>query len=135
MFSLLREMPKKGSLRESVLLLYVLKREENEYMRDLALAQIQISKSKGAELFNEYRRAMFPWIETAKKRDEDTHKELLKKIVQAGPLAIRPMGLGKPMRSRLVQRVERPELTPEQLKEKRAKQDELYRKLGKIVPI
>ncbi len=130
-----RETPKKGSLRESVLLLYVLKKEEIEYTRDLALAQIQISKDKGVEIFNEYRKAMFPWVDTAQKREETNHKKILEQIVKAGPLSIRPlqMGGGK-MRSRLIQRKEVREQQPaseEQLKQ----QNELYKKLGNMIPV
>ncbi len=130
-----RETPKKGSLRESVLLLYCLKREEIEYTRDLALAQIQISKDKGVEAFNEYRKAMFPWVDTAQKREEDTHKQLLEKIVKAGPPSISPMKMGGgKMRSRLVQRKEVSEnkvVTEEQ----RKKQNELYKQLGSMIPV
>lgn len=117
-----------------MLLLYVLKREEIEYTRDLALAQIQISKDKGVEVFNEYRKAMFPWVDTAQKREETNHKKILEQIVKAGPLSIKPlqMGGGK-MRSRLVQRKEVREqpTSEEQLKQ----QNELYKKLGSMIPV
>lgn len=130
-----RETPKKGSLRESVLLLYCLKREEIEYTRDLALAQIQISKEKGVEAFNDYRKVMFPWVDTAQKREEDTHKKLLEQLVKAGPLSITPMksASGK-IRSRLVQRKEASEKKPN-TEEQRKKQNELYKQLGNMIPV
>jgi hypothetical protein len=111
------------------MLLYVLKREEREYMRDLALAQIQLNKDKGAERFNEFRRLMFPWIETAKKRDEDEHKKILKEVVSRGPLVVRAAGQQR-LKSRLVQRVERqdPKVTRDQ-------QNALYSRLGKSIPV
>lgn len=130
MFSSLREPPKKGSLRESVLLLYCLKKEEIEYTRDLALAQIQLSKEKGAEFFNDYRKAMFPWIDTAKKRDEDSHKKLLEQIVKNGPLSVRPLHMPQ-AKSRLVHRKEKVKTT----EDKRRDQNELYKKLGKSIPV
>ncbi len=99
-------------------------------MRDLALAQIQISKDKGVEFFNAYQKAMFPWVETGKARIEDQHKQILERAVKNGPLSIRPLNM-KPMKSRLVQRVEKKQATAEQ----RRKQDELYKKLGKSVPV
>lgn len=135
MFSALREPPPKGSLRESVLLLYVLKKEEIQYMRDLAVAQILVSKEKGAEVFDKYTKTMFPWTEVAKTREEDQHKKILEQIVRAGPLTVRPMQEMK-SKSRLVQKKEAKSastsspMTPEQKK----KQNEFYRKLGKTIP-
>jgi hypothetical protein len=131
LFASLREPPRKGSLRESVLLLYCLKKEDIMYMRDLALAQIQVSKEKGAEAFNEYRKVMFPWVETAVKRDDIQHKELLERIVKAGPLSVRPME-EKKVRSRLITHKE---VKGPMTEEQRAKQNELYSKLGKTIPI
>lgn len=133
MFSTLREPPQKGSLRESILLLYVLKKEEIEYTRDLALAQVQVDKDKGIERFNEYRKVMFPWIETAKKRDDDAHKKLLADVVKQGPIVVRAVQQQK-FRSRLVQRVEKGQ-TPKATREVLAQQDALYRRLGKTVPV
>ncbi len=129
MFSTLREPPVKGSLRESVLLLYCIKKEEIQYIRDLALAQIQVAKDRGIEFFDDYRKKMFPWIETAKGREKDQHTKLLEQIVKAGPLVVRPLGMPK-AKSRLVERKER-SLTPEQKKSR----EELYKKLGKSIPV
>lgn len=133
LYATLREVPRKGSLRESVLLLFVLKKEEIEYARDLALAQIQLDKDKGLERFNEYRKAAFPWVETAKKRDEDAHKKLLAQVVKQGPIVVRAMHQQK-FRSRLVQRVEKSQ-APKATREVLQQQDALYRKLGRAVPV
>lgn len=122
-----------GSLQESVLLRYVLKKEDIEYSRDLALAQIQIDKETGLERFNEYRKTMFPWVETAKKRDENAHKKMLAEVVKAGPLSITATHHQK-FKSRLVTRVERNQ-TPQQAQETRRQQDALYRRLGKTIPV
>ena len=111
------------------MLLYVLKREEREYMRDLSLAQIQLNKDKGAERFNEFRKLMFPWIETAKARDDDEHKRVLKEVIGRGPLVVKATSQQR-VKSRLVQRVDgqRQQLTKEQ-------QNELYKRLGKSIPV
>lgn len=133
LFATLREVPRKGSLRESVLLLYVLKKEEIEYARDLAMAQVQLDKDKGLERFNEYRKVMFPWVETAKKRDDDFHKKLLAEVVKRGPLTVTAVQQ-KTYRSRLVQRVDRATIE-KNAKESLQQQDALYKRLGKIVPV
>jgi hypothetical protein len=125
----LREPPPKGSLRESVLLLYLLKKEEQEYSRDLALVQVQVDKDKGIERFNEYRKTMFPWIESAQAREKDIHAQILQRMVKEGPLTVRPMPT-RGYKSRLVKKVEEKKLTVEQ----RRKQDILLKKLGKAIP-
>ena len=133
LFATLREPPQKGTLRESVLLLYVLKKEEIEYARDLALAQIQLDKDKGLERFNEYRKTMFPWVETAKKRDEDFHRKLLADVVKQGPLFVQATHTPK-FKSRLVQRIEK-DKTPKVTREVLQKQNEIYKRLGKTIPV
>lgn len=100
-------------------------------MRDLAFAQVQVSKDKGVEVFNEYRKAMFPWIDTAQKRDEGQHKQILEQFVKSGPMTVRPLQ-EKKLKSRLIQRKEiKGPLTEDQKK----KQNELYKKLGKTIPV
>jgi len=113
--------------------MYVIKREDIAYARDIAMAQLQVSKDKGIEYFNDYRKTMFPWVEAAKARDEDQHKKLLEKLVKAGPLAIRPLNV-KPATSRLVKRKEQRE-TKETEQQRRDRQNALYKKLGSIVPV
>lgn len=105
-------------------------------MRDLAMAQIQVAKDKGVELFNEYRKAMFPWVDTATKREETNHKKILEQFVNAGPIGVRPLQ-EKRLRSRLIQRKEQSQepVTEEQKRERKRKQDELYAKLGKTIPL
>lgn len=98
-------------------------------MRDLALAQMQITKDKGIDFFNDYRKAMFPWIETAKVREGDQQRKLLEHVVKMGPLSVKSMGT-KPLKSRLVRQIDR-KLTEEQ----RRGQNELYKRLGKSLPI
>lgn len=107
----------------------MLRKEQITYSRDLALAQIQIDKDKGLERFQEYRKEMFPWVETAKKRDEDAHKKILAEVVKKGPLVVSKVGT-KSVRSRLVQRVDRKNVSKELLQQQNA----LYKRLGKTIP-
>jgi hypothetical protein len=126
MFSMLKQPPKKGSLQESVLLLYVLKLEEREYMRDLALAQVMVDKDAGIKKFEEYRKVMFPWIETAKARTDDQFRQMLMKEVSRGPLSVRPFGqvqsrLRKQMASNRIQ-------SPAE----RKRQEDLFKGVGSL---
>lgn len=112
-----------------MLLLYCLKKEEREYTRDLALVQMQIDKDKGVERFNDYRKTMFPWIDTAQKREKDIHSEALQRMVKEGPLVVTATHQ-KPFRSRLVKRFEdKQQASPAQ----RRKQDAVLKKLGKAI--
>lgn len=93
------------------------------------MAQIQIDKEKGLEQFEKYRKKMFPWVDTAKKREKDVHQRVLLDAVKAGPMVVTPIQQPK-ARSRLVQRreVEKPPV----LNKKRL--DGIYSQLGKVVP-
>ena len=77
LFSTLREPPRPGSLRESLLILYVLKKEQIEHARLRTLAQALVDKEKAVEVFQEYQKTAFPWIATQKRRDKEEHVRLL----------------------------------------------------------
>jgi hypothetical protein len=114
-------------------MLYVLKKERVEHARLRALAQAIIAKEKGKEVFDEYMKVAFPWHETQKKRDTSEHIRILKAEVEKGNLSIKPLWQGKEkMRSRLktkvVDRTEGQAKTPAQM-------NDLYGKLGKLVPV
>jgi hypothetical protein len=100
----LREPPRWRSPRASVLQFYFLKKEEIEFKKELALAQLQIDQKQGTERFEEYRKEAFPWIEAAKKRVDSYHAQKLVEAIKAGPLAIRPLG-GMRVHSRTARRV------------------------------
>jgi len=102
-------------------------------MRDLAMAQIQISPDKGVEVFHSYQKAMFPWIDATKGNVENHHKKLLEQAVKMGPLSIKPVGT-KPMKSRLVQQRQKKQ-TAAEAAQQRQKQDALYKRLGKVIPV
>lgn len=131
----LREPPPKGSLQESLLILLVLKKEHIEHARLRTLAQAIINKEKGPEVFEEYRKTAFPWVETQKKRDQQDHVRILAEEVKRGALGIRALWGDESktkVRSRLKTRVVETEdvghkRTPEELRQ-------LYSKLGSVVP-
>jgi hypothetical protein len=112
-------------------MLYVLKKEQIEHARLRALAQSIIAKEKGKEVFDEYMKVAFPWLETQKRRDTEEHVRILMDEVKKGGLGIKPLWQGQDkMRSRLKTKVvERTASakTPMQ-------QSKLYEKLGKVVP-
>jgi hypothetical protein len=114
-------------------MLFVLKKELVEHARLRALAQAIIAKEKGKEVFDDYMKVAFPWLETQKNRDKDDHVRILMEEVKKGSLSIKPLWQDKPMRSRLktlvVDRGEAPK------PKSREEQNKLYAKLGKIVPV
>lgn len=123
----LREPPPKGSLRESVLILYVLQKDLVEHAKFRALAQLLVDKDKGMEAFDEYRKVHFPWLETQKKKDKDVHVERLMREIKSGGLMIRPLGDTR-VKSRLKSKLSPPSMGT-------TAADRLYKKLGMSIPI
>lgn len=123
---MLREPPAKGSLRESILLLYVMKLQEIMYTRDLALAQLIVDRTN-TEKFKTYQRSMFPWIETAETRDKMAHLKALMDDIKKGPLTVTPM-VEKKAQSRLAKKVSRQDYDDAA----RRRQDNVYKKLGSM---
>lgn len=76
-------------------------------MRDLAHAQLTIDQKEGLTRFIEFQKAMFPWMETAQKREKSSHAEALKREIMKGPLVVSAQGGGE-VRRRTVKRVTRP---------------------------
>jgi hypothetical protein len=132
LFASLREPPPRGSPQESILMLYVLKKEQVEHARLRALAQAIIAKEKGKEVFEDYMKIAFPWLETQKQRDKNDHVQILLEEVKKGGLSIKPLWQEQKMRSRLkmkvVEKVAAPQKTREEL-------NQLYSKLGKVIPV
>lgn len=125
MFQTLREPPLKGSLRESILLLYVLKQQNITFLRDLALAQVIVNKKY--DVFEDLQKEMFPWMETAKKRDRVDHIKHLMEEVKRGPLTVSASAVPT-MKSRLSKQVKRVQLTESD----KRKQNDLYKKMGSM---
>jgi hypothetical protein len=113
-------------------MLFVLKKEQIEHARLRALAQAVISKDKGKEAFDEYMKVAFPWLATTKRREKDDHLKVLFAEVKKGGLSIKPLWEEK-MRSRLKHRVVERDAPPPP--KTRDEMNQLYAKLGKIVPV
>ena len=96
----LREPPKAGSLRELVLRLLITLKEEAEYLKWRALAMLLLDHSKGAEAFDAYTKAAFPYMEQEKSKQQEDILAALRREVSLGPLAIKKVGVPK-VRSRL----------------------------------
>jgi hypothetical protein len=120
-------------------MLYVLKKEQIEHARLRALAQAIIAKEKGKEVFDEYMKVAFPWLETQKKRDTSEHIRILKNEVEKGNLGIKPLWQGKDkMRSRLKTKVAARAEERTRAGDKTKSPEEmnrLYQKLGRVVPV
>jgi hypothetical protein len=116
-------------------MLYVLKKEQIEHARLRALALAIISKDKGKEVFDDYMKVAFPWLETQKMRDRGDHVRILLDEVKKGGLSIRPLWQETKMRSRLRTVVVNRDPKPENTAASNASKNELYSKLGRIVPV
>jgi hypothetical protein len=133
MFASLREPPPRGSPQESILMRFVLKKEEVEHARLRALAQAIIEKDKGKEVFDDYMKVAFPWLENQKGRDADVHRRILMDEVKRGGLAIKPLWEDTKMRSRLKTKVV--ERSAPAREKSPAEMNRLYAKLGKVIPV
>jgi hypothetical protein len=112
-------------------MLYVLKKEQIEHARLRALAQAIIAKEKGKEVFEEYMKVAFPWLENQKRRDKDDHMRLLMEEVKRGGMHIKPL-----QEVRAKSRMRTKIVSTEGSKQRpRAERDRLYSKLGKAIPI
>lgn len=123
MYQLLREPPEKGSLRESVLLLYVMKQQQITFLRDLALAQVIVNQKY--DVFEDYQKEMFPWLETAKKRDRVDHIKKLMEEVKRGPISVSASPVPS-VKSRLNSKVKKVVMSDALRKQ----QNDLYKKMG-----
>jgi hypothetical protein len=116
-------------------MLYVLKKEQVEHARLRALAQAIIEKDKGKEVFEEYMKVAFPWLETQKEREKEDHVRILMNEVKQGGLTVQPLWQEQRMRSRLKTLVVEREAAPTRPRT-REELNKLYAGLGgKVVPI
>jgi hypothetical protein len=129
MLAALRELPPRGSLRESILILYSMKQEEIAHAKMFVTIQTMLDKEKAAEAFESYKRSAFPWIESIKNKDRASQVAQLMDEVKQGPLSVKPLWQS-PIKSRLKQKVAPVPATAEQKKAG----DELFKKIGKVVP-
>lgn len=132
---MLREPPPRGSPRESLLLLYVLKKDHVEYAKFRALAQAMVNKEKGPEAFDEFRKTAFPWVETQQKRDRESHIKLLTDEIKKGSLSIKPLWeQTKSIRSRLKTRVVESESPSDGQRNSNVDMKKINARLGAVIP-
>lgn len=120
--------PKKGSLRESALILLLMRLEDIEHAKFRAQAQIFMDEKKGIEAFEEYMKIAFPYLESVKRRDKADHIKALESWVKKGPMKITPL-LAPKMQSRMKHKV----VAADKKWDPKAS-DRLYQKLRKTVP-
>jgi len=117
---------------------YVLKKDLIEHARLRALATSIINKEKAAEVFDEYRKEAFPWVETQQKRDRDATVKILNEEVKSGVLGIKPLweaNAQSKVRSRLKTKVMESDgkpLVPTASADP-AKMRSIYSKLGSVM--
>ena len=117
-------------------MLLILKKEQIEYERLRVLAQAMVNKEKGPEVFEEFKKKAFPWIETQKNRDRQSHIKILEEEIKRGVLGVRPLWENnRQIRSRLKTKVIDASEQQEQAR-RRSTADErkIYSKMGSLVP-
>jgi len=112
----------------------VLKREQIAYAKDRALVQALIVKEKGPEAFEEFRKLAFPWVETQKGRDRESHIRILQEEIKKGVLTVTPVdGPKKAIKSRLRTRAAESE-SPSDGQRRGIDMKKINVKLGSVVP-
>lgn len=127
----MREPPKRGSVRELVLSLLVLKKQQIEHARMRALAQILLDKEKGPDVFNDYMKLAFPWVDQNKKKDDEEKKKALFEEIKRGGLSVAPIvdvNVKSRLRTKIVQgkQLSKEEWMP--------KANRVLNKIGPLVP-
>lgn len=128
LLSTLKEPPKFGSVRETVLIMFTLMQERGDHARLRAVVQSVVDKDKGVEAFEDYMKVAFPWIETAKGRERMDYMNKLMHEIKRGPLGVTPMAMPRAS-SRLKGRIEKNNAPPD-----RAAMNRLHEKLAKRAP-
>lgn len=70
------------------------------------ILQTMLKKDAGPEAFQQYMKIAFPWIETAKKRDQQDAVKFLQEEIKRGPLVITPQNNDR--RGRYQSRLKKP---------------------------
>lgn len=97
----LREPPPRGSVRESVLRLFIMQREEAEHAKFRALAQLLVDKDAGVKAFEEYFDTAFPYIKKEMQKQDMSLAKMLQREVERGALAVSRTNSDRKVRSRL----------------------------------
>lgn len=109
----------------------MLKKEQIEHARLRALAQAIVSKEKGKEVFDDYMKTAFPWLEKQKKRDHGDIIQALNSEVARGKLGIKPLWQAKTQGRHKTRTVEKAAPSSPEERERRGT---FYTKLGKLIP-
>lgn len=121
--------PPRGSLQEWVLILVLDRLETVEHARFRALSQIMLTagvdsseaREAGVKAFDDYMKVAFPGLESKKKKREDVTKQMLKQWISQGPLKVTPSAQMRPVRSKMVHRVNEVD---------KGRMNSMYRRLG-----
>ena len=82
--------PRPGSLQEALCILIQRYRQEQRYYKTLASMHAEGSEGR-QEMFDSYKRSMYPYIEFTGRQYRDQTQELLEKAYKQGPFVITPM--------------------------------------------
>lgn len=126
----MKELPEKGSLRESILIHLWLQKEQMENAQTFALLQTLIDKDKGIEAYEAYKKVRFPWIESSKEADKVKQLQRLEQEIRKGALSITPM---RDDRARVRSRLKAKVIAVDE--KRRAQLDKVYQQMGKVVPV
>lgn len=86
LYDKLGRVPEPGSLQEAVMMLVFRAREEYSTLH--VMASLTGSMEQRTELFDEYKRARFPFVEAEKVRKEEVIQNILKNAFEGGPMVI-----------------------------------------------
>lgn len=110
-------------------MLLLMKMESIEHARFRALAQIFVDKDKAVEVFEEYMKIAFPYLEATKRRGKEEAFKALESWVKQGPLGVTPIPMPK-IRSKLKERI----VSRDNRTRSRKEVNELYKKMGSGMP-
>lgn len=93
-----------------------------------ALAQILLDKEKGPQVFEEYMKTAFPWIETMKGREKNDFIKYLNEEIKRGPLGVQKLWENKAS-SRLRTKV----IEVDKTTAGGTPSEQLYKKMGRVI--
>lgn len=82
--------PRPGSLQEALCVLIQRYRQEQRYYKTLAMLHQQGSDEQ-QEMFDAYKRAMYPYIESTGRDERDRTREILEEAYLRGPIFIKSL--------------------------------------------
>lgn len=121
-----------GSLRESALLMLLVRKDQIEHSATRLLTQAQVNAEAAPKAFDEYVKLRYPYLETAKKREKDEAISQLMAEVKKGPLKITPLG-DTAVKSRTYRKISREQVPTTE--EANAVGSRLMGKIGRSIPL